>query len=126
MAGVTRARRVAAIVGAVFLMAAAAWDLIGGAGNLPAWWPRVSHAMAAGGIAAACVAIFIRTLQRRRGVPAGSGATAVELLGVGVFLAAWMLRGHAEIPPDPPIVGGQLVAVGLLVWAAWLRRRRPS
>jgi hypothetical protein len=122
----TRLRRGAGIAAAVLLVTAAAWDLVGGAGILPARWPRVSHGMAAAGIAAACVAIFLRTLQRRRGVPAGSGATALDLLGVGLFLAAWMLRGHAEIPPDPPIVGGQLAALGLLAWAAWLRRRSPA
>jgi MYXO-CTERM domain-containing protein len=122
----TRVRRGVGIAAAVLLTAAAVWDLVGGAGILPAWWPRVSHALAGAGIAAACLAIFIRTMQRRRGVPGGSGATAVELLAVGLFLVARMLRGHAEIPPDPPIVGGQLVALGLLAWAAWRRRRRPT
>lgn len=123
MAAMTRVRRGAGAVAALLLAAAALWDLVGVAGVLPDGWPRLSHALAGAGIAAACVAIFIRTLQRRRGVPGGSGATAVQLLAVGLFLAARTLRGHAEIPPDPPIVGAQVAALGLLALSAWLRRR---
>jgi hypothetical protein len=119
-------RRVATAGAAAFLTVAAIWDVAGAFGWLPRWWPPVSHALVAAGVAAASIAILVRTLQRRRGTAYDSRATGVELVAVGVFLGAWLLRGHADIPPDSPLVAAQLVALLLFVGAGWWRRRRAD
>lgn len=127
LSGAAGAVRRTASAGAVaFLGVAAVWDAAGAYGWLPLWWPPVSHALVAAGVAAASIAILVRTLQRRRGTPHDSRATAVELVAVGLFLGAWLLRGHAEIPPDPPLVAAQLVALLLFVGAGWRRWRRAD
>ena len=115
------------------------WDLAGAAGVLPAWWPPVSWYLIGAGIAAACVAALMGILSGRRGRrqsadAASSAADAapargpgprigVQLLAIGVLLAAWLLRGHAEIPPDAPIVAAEVASAVLYALAS--RRRSP-
>jgi hypothetical protein len=50
--------------------------------------------------------------------------TLLDLVALGLLLGAWLLRGHPEIPPDPPLVAASLLAVGLLALGAWLRTRQ--
>lgn len=116
-------RRAAAATPAALLGAASTWDVAGALGWLPGWWPPVSYAAVAAGIGLASLATLVRVLGRRRDAGFDSRTTAVELLSVGLFLGVWLLRGHAEIPPDPPLVAGQIAAFTLLIVAAWRRKR---
>lgn len=115
---------------------AATWDVLGTAGLLPAWWPPVSYVLAALAIAAACLAALLVMLTARtsgRAVghgPGGDGTPRVrarvgtggQLLAIGILLIAWMLRGHAEIPPDAPLVAAEVLAAAL--YAVFTLRRR--
>jgi hypothetical protein len=143
---IVRADGAANAVALTFLVFAPVWDAAGYAGLLPPWWPPVSYVMIGFGIAVASLGVLSRTLQRRRtsrqsgaheavrqasdarqasaarGVAyAPARGAALELLAIGLFLAAWLLRGDAEIPPDPPLVAAQLAAMVGVVLAA-LRR----
>ena len=127
------------------MLSAALWDLAGVLDALPDWWPPVSYVLAAAAIVAACVVALLDTLARRRAptdtpaadtgfspaTPPGSvdpratpARTAGQLSAAGVLLAAWILRGHAEIPPDPPLVAAELVAAALYIFI--VRRRRTG
>jgi hypothetical protein len=112
----------AGAVAAVTLGAAIAWDLAGGAGALADHWPVVSHALIAVAIAAGTSAVLIRVLRTRTGSASRPLITLTELAATGALLGAWMLRGHREIPPDPPLVALQVVAAFAWAGAAWRRR----
>jgi hypothetical protein len=120
---------------------AAAWDVLGAFGALPPWWPPVSYVMAGAGIAVGCAAVLFALLTARptsRRAPAesaseGAGRPAPvhaysqpspggQLLAIGILLGAWLLRGNAEIPPDMPLVGAQVLAAAL--YAVFTLRRR--
>lgn len=124
-----RVRSAAQGVALVFLVFAPLWDALGWAGALPPWWPPVSWVMIAVGIVAACLAVLLRTLQRRVLVRGGghyaggrqARGTLLELVAIGLLLAAWVLRGDAEIPPDPPLVVTQLIALAVYGFGARLR-----
>lgn len=116
----------------VTIHTAAIWDLLGTAGVLPPWWPPVSWVLAGLGIAAACTAALLFLLATRRSMPAVSAAghrgrlrsgIGGQLLATGILLGAWVLRGDAEIPPDPPLVAAEVLAAAL--YALLALRRRP-
>lgn len=121
------------------IASAAAWDVAGALGALPQWWPPVSYVCIAAGIAAACLAGLFGMFARPRlppRDPAGStaahdsgvsgsarstrpaGRIGGQLLAAGLLLAAWLLRGDAEIPPDPPLVAAELAGAVLYAFAA--------
>jgi hypothetical protein len=52
----------------------------------------------------------------------GGRRTLGQLLAIGIILAAWVLRGDAEIPPDPPLVAASVL--GAVLYAAFTIRRR--
>lgn len=108
----------------VLLSVAALWDLAGAMVLAPPWWPLVSHATAAAGIASGCAAVllrlFDRRLRRRR-----SRGTPLQLIALGLMLLAWLLRGHRGIPADPPIVAAEAAAAALYLRAIH-RARDPS
>lgn len=104
---------------------AATWDVLGAFGMLPLWWPPVSYVLVAAGIAAACVAVLVGLLTAPRGARPRAARTAGQLLAVGILLAAWLLRGDAEIPPDPPLVAAGVAGAALFA-AFTLRRSRPA
>jgi MYXO-CTERM domain-containing protein len=110
---------------AVLLVAGAAWDLPVLALDVPAWWPPVSYALLALGAATACLAVLLRMLGSRRRAAGETRRTAAALFGIGIVLLAWLLRGHAEVPPDPPLIVAQAIGVGLLALLALAARRRP-
>lgn len=102
------------------ILTAVLWDVTGSVGILPPWWPPVSWALVALGIAAGCAGVLLDMLGARRGGRAvGAG---VRLLALGILLGAWLLRGHAEIVPELPIVAAEVIAAALHS-AAGLRRR---
>jgi hypothetical protein len=115
--------RAAAGYAGAALGTAVLWDMAGHGGALPPWWPPVSYVLIGLGIAAGSVAALLRVLQRRRGAAAQRLSALAELAAIGVFLAAWVLRGDAEIPPDPPLVVAQAFGLLLFSIAAVLRRR---
>ena len=110
---------------------AALWDVLGTLDVLPPWWPPVSYSMAGMGIAAATLAVLFHVLGTRRyragleGAPAPTGRvrTGGELAAAGILLAAWLLRGDAEIPPDVPLVAAEVVAAVVYAIAAVRWRR---
>ena len=114
-------------------VSAAVWDVSGALGVLPPWWPPVGYVLAAAGVVAACVAALLTMFTVRRATstaaapalsaPVRARGIGGQLLAAGVLLAAWLLRGHAEIPPDPPLVAAELAAAALYVIFS---RTRPS
>jgi hypothetical protein len=117
------------LAGGAFVVATL-WDagsfLTGGA-TTPSAGAAFSHTLIAAGIAAGCAATFIRVLQRSSTQPDAAAAlrriTALELAAIGVMLAVLVVRGHREIPPDPPLIAAQLGALLALGLAERLRRR---
>lgn len=100
------------------------WDTAGALHLLPPWWPPVGYVLVALGVALTCAGVLLRILGTPRGAPSRAALTALELAATGVLLAALFLRGDAEIPPDPPLVAAQLVALAGLLLASFRRRRR--
>ena len=103
---------------------AALWDILGVAGALPPWWPPVSYGLVGAGVAAACLSVLFVTLTARRhpqstavddraAAPGTRRGSAGQLLATGILLTGWILRGHAEIPPDVPIVAAQVAGAAL-------------
>jgi uncharacterized membrane protein len=110
---------------------AALWDVLGLLDALPPWWPPVSYVMAGAGVAAASLAVLFDILGTRRR-RSGSGAAPAhiggiraggELAAAGILLAAWILRGDAEIPPDVPLVAAEVLAAVIyaIVSVRWRR-----
>jgi hypothetical protein len=117
---------------------AAGWDVLGASGILPSWWPPVSYVLAGAAVASGCTAVLLAVLTARarprahatadpsaerplaaaRARPVGGG----QLLALGILLAAWLLRGAAEIPPDLPLVAAEVLAAALYALFA-LRHR---
>jgi hypothetical protein len=108
--------------GVILLIAAAtAWDIAGTAASVPAWWHVASYITIAAGAVLACGVVLLRTFARPR--PAGeTRRLAADLFAIGLLLLAWVLRGHHEVPPDAPLVGAQVLALGVLVLTTWRRR----
>ena len=109
---------------------AALWDVLGLLDALPPWWPPVSYVMAGIGVAAASLAALFHILgaRRQRSGPAAPAPTdrtrtGGELAAAGILLAAWVLRGDAEIPPDVPLVAAEGLAAVLyaIVAVRWRR-----
>lgn len=97
------------------LHSAVVWDVLGTAGALPPWWPPVSYVLLAAGIAAACVSVLLIMLTRSR-TPVTRRQQAGQMLAMGILIVGWLLRGHAEIPPDMPIVAVEVVAAALFAF----------
>lgn len=101
-------------------LVAVTWDLVALLAPLPTWWPVVSYAGLAGAVAIGCIALLMQLFTRRRGEPKPRGS-GMQLSAIGLLLGAWLLRGHAEIPPDPPLIAAAVVAA--LIYALPLIRR---
>jgi uncharacterized membrane protein len=113
------------IVALAALVLAVTWDLAGMLLRTPAWWPVVSYAAAAIAVIAGCAALLLRMFARRSGEARPHGV-ARQLGAVGLVLGAWLLRGHPEIPPDPPLIAATLVAALLYALPLITRRRAPA
>jgi peptidoglycan/LPS O-acetylase OafA/YrhL len=101
------------VVSAVLLVTAATLDL-------PAMLrynvasPTITYGGIFAGIGLGCVALAIRLLARHRSEPRPRGAL-LQLVALGLALGAWLLRGHPEIPADPPLVVAQALAAMMYV-----------
>jgi uncharacterized membrane protein/nitrite reductase/ring-hydroxylating ferredoxin subunit len=103
-----------------FLSGAVAFDAAGWLGDVPAWWTTGGHLQSAG-IAAALLAAVPGLLDYFYTVPPESSAKTrasrhmlVNLTAVGLFGAAWWIRGDAATRPDMIVFGLELLGVGLL------------
>lgn len=116
--GMQQHARIPGVVALASLTFAALWDVARAAGVR--WTPVVSYVLVATALAAGCIALLLRILDRS----SSRRRSLLQLVVLGVLLAAWMLRAHPEIPADPPIVAVQLLAA-LLLAAAMLHRGSP-
>jgi hypothetical protein len=113
----------------VLIGAAALWDTVGLLAVRPPWWPPLSYGLAGAAILTGCVAVLVTLFTTRRVPRAAPGApptaapphTGSQLIAIGILLAAWLLRGHAEIPPDAPLIAAEVFAAAL--YAVITRRR---
>jgi hypothetical protein len=107
-------------------LAAAAAALLAASADLGAWLlhspappftpARWTHVLMGGAIAVTCISAACGILSGAR----QRGPTAVQLLAAGLLLAAWRLRGHPTIPPDPPLIAAEVLgAVMLLAAQRW-------
>lgn len=115
------AARVLGTTAAALLAAAAAWDAVGALAAVPPWWPVPGYVGIGAGVALGCVAIGTHVLTTRREHRARR-STALRLVALGVLLGAWLLRGHHEIPADPPVIVAQLAAATVLLISGLLQR----
>jgi hypothetical protein len=107
----------------VMIHSAAVWDVLGAFGVLPAWWPPVGYVLVAAGVTAACLGVLLHILTAPRAARSVA-RTAGTLLVIGILLGTWLLRGDAEIEPDPPLVVAEAAAAALYAALPLLRRRR--
>jgi hypothetical protein len=115
------APRVLGSAAAALLAAAAAWDGVGALAAVPPWWPVPGYVGIGAGVALGCVGIMVHVLTTRREHRARR-ITALRLVALGVLLGAWLLRGHHEIPADPPVIVAQLAAATVLLISGLLHR----
>lgn len=109
----------------VTIHSAAVWDVLGALGVLPAWWPPVGYVLVAGGVTAACLAVLLHLMTAPRAARSVF-RTAGTLFAIGILLGAWLLRGDAEIEPDPPLVVAETAAAALYAVLALWRPRRTT
>lgn len=109
----------------VTIHSAAVWDVLGALGFLPAWWPPVGYVLVAGGVTAACLAVLLHMLSAPR-VARSVSRTAGTLFAIGILLGAWLLRGDAEIEPDPPLVVAEVAAAALYAALTLWRPHRTT
>jgi hypothetical protein len=105
----------------LLIAVATAWDIAGTAASVQAWWHAASYVALAASAVLACGAVLLRTFERPR-MPGETRRLAADLLAIGLLLLGWVLRGHHEVPPDPPLIGAQVLALGVLVLTTWRRR----
>jgi uncharacterized membrane protein len=103
-------------------VAAVTWDLAGLIAPVPTWWSAVSYGAFAGVVTIGCIALLLQLFARRRGEPKPRGSV-MQFVAIGLLLGAWLLRGHPEIPPDPPLLAAAVAAA--LIYALPLIRRGP-
>lgn len=116
------AHRGLATMGVALVCAAAIADVIGALAALPGAWPVFSHTSAAAGAALTCVHLLLAILSRR----ASRRVIIAGLAGTGILLLAWVLRGHPEIPPDPPLVAAEAASALLLLSQIAFLRGAPD
>jgi hypothetical protein len=101
-----------------------------GTGTPPSAGAAFSWAAVVAAILAGCMRVLVRVMRRPPWRTAAARAlrrvTVLELTAIGIALGALRLRGHHEIPPDPPLLVAQAVALVLLCSALVLwRGSRP-
>jgi nitrite reductase/ring-hydroxylating ferredoxin subunit/uncharacterized membrane protein len=103
-----------------FLTGAALFDAAGWFFDIPSWWTTGGHLSVAGIATALAAAVpglidYVYTVPpRSTGKARATKHMLVNLSAVGLFGAAWWLRGGAATRPDILIVGMEILATGLL------------
>ncbi len=109
-----------------FFVGAFLFDVIGVGSGTPGWYIAGTY-LAGGGIIMGLVAAVPGLIDYVWSVPPASSArraarrhlllnTAVLLL----FALAFWVRGAPGVPPDPPILGLELIGVLLLTWSGFI------
>ena len=111
-----------------FLIGGTAFDAGGLALARPLWWIAGAHLIYAGVATGAIAALA--GFADHLALPAGSperrrSAThaALNLTALALFALARWVRGHPEIPPDPPIIAAEALAAVLVLIATVLGSR---
>jgi uncharacterized membrane protein len=99
-------------VPAVLLCAALTADLAGVALRRPALWSVAAHLALAGVVLGVLGAAAWLRLSGRSGWRGLALALALALFA----LARWV-RGHPAVPPDPPVIGAEVIGIALLALA---------
>jgi uncharacterized membrane protein/nitrite reductase/ring-hydroxylating ferredoxin subunit len=109
-----------------FLYGALIFDLLGVLTDRPSWWATGGH-LAVAGIAAAVVAAVPGLVDYLMTVPPHSTAKSratkhmiVNLTAVALVGLALVLRPEASLAPGAPVLGLEVVAVGLLTVGGWM------
>ena len=109
-----------------FLTGSVVFDVVGWLRDAPAWWTTGGHLLAAG-IATAIVAAipglidFVYTVP-----PASSGRDRAtkhliaNLSAVGVFTAAWWIRGGSAAQPGLLVLALEVLGTGVLGFGGYL------
>lgn len=121
----------AAYADALLLGCAAVWDVMALLGPAPSRWSPVSYVLVGVGVAVGCLGVLLHLLgagrpgrsrpaeppgpARPAGVRLETGGAGLRLFALGLALGAWLLRGHPEVPADPPLVVAEALAAVLLV-----------
>jgi len=109
-----------------FLLGAFIFDLIGIESGAAGWYTAGKY-LAGAGLVMGVVAAVPGLVDYLWTIPPASSAKRHArrhlLLNVGalcLFALAFWVRGGPGVPPDPPILGLELLGSLLLVWSGWL------
>jgi nitrite reductase/ring-hydroxylating ferredoxin subunit/uncharacterized membrane protein len=109
-----------------FLFGAFVCDVVGTLAGLSAWWKAGAY-MALAGIGSAFIAAIPGLIDFLYSVPPRSSGKKraayhmiVNLSGVGLFIAAWVVRGSATAQPIVPVVLLEGAGIGLITVGGWL------
>ena len=103
-----------------FLTAAVVFDAIGWLGDVSSWWTTGGYLTAVGIVTAVLAAVpglidYLYTVPPRSS--AKSRATRhmlANMSAVGIFAAAFWIRGGATMPPDLAVLGLEMIGLALL------------
>jgi nitrite reductase/ring-hydroxylating ferredoxin subunit/uncharacterized membrane protein len=109
-----------------FLLGAFGFDVAGVLLSRPALWTTGAH-LALAGVGFALVAAVPGLVDlvwsvppRSTGKSRGIKHAAANLASVGLFAAAWLLRGDAGAEPALPLLGAEALGGALLVAGSWM------
>ena len=109
-----------------FLYGAFFFDLAGRLAERPTWWTTGAYLSLAGVIAALIAAVpgFIDYLYtvppKSTGKQRATKHMLANLAAVILFISAWVVRGHAGVPPDVAVVTLEGIGVVLLTAGGWM------
>lgn len=109
-----------------FLYGAFFFDLAGRVAERPGWWTTGAYLSLIGVIAALIAAVpgfvdyFNTVPPKSSGKQRATKHMLANLMAVSLFLAAWVIRGHAEAIPGVPVLVLEALAVVLLTAGGWM------
>jgi uncharacterized membrane protein/nitrite reductase/ring-hydroxylating ferredoxin subunit len=109
-----------------FLYGAFLFDLAARLAERPAWWTTGAYLSLVGIVAALIAAVpgfidyFYTVPPNSSGKRRATKHMLANLAVVGLFAAAWVVRGRPEAMPDLTVLALEGIAVGLLTIGGWL------